>query len=379
MFVHVFKNRLKCLLRNKSIMFWTLVFPLILATFFQMAFGNLSNEEAFRPVDLGVVNNSAYQEDTFFQATLNQTSTGDSRLFNLTSAPSREEAEKLLENGTIKGYFYLDPEIKLVVKNSGLSESIIKMFADEYKRSASAVGTILKDKPEALETVLASLNSRTAYVREVSAGSAAPNTTLNYFYALIAMACLYGSFFGLQEVMDIQANLSPRAARINVTPVHKLQAFMAGMSAALVIHFSEILVLIAYMFFAFNVDFGNQLGYVLLTAFAGSLMGLAFGAVVSAVVKGGEGVKVAILISLSMLASFLSGMMYDKIKYTITHNVPFLSYINPASLLTDAFYTLYYFDTMDRYWMNMGLLAAFIVLFCGTTYLVLRRRKYASL
>ncbi len=44
-------------------------------------------------------------------------------------------------------------------------------------------------------------------------GNAPPDNSLSYFYSLIAMACLYGSFWGMNEVTDIQANLSDRAAR----------------------------------------------------------------------------------------------------------------------------------------------------------------------
>ena len=32
--MHLFKVRLKCLLRDRTILFWTLFFPIILATFF---------------------------------------------------------------------------------------------------------------------------------------------------------------------------------------------------------------------------------------------------------------------------------------------------------------------------------------------------------
>lgn len=380
MFSHIFIVRMKCLLRNKELMFWTLVFPLLMATFFNMAFSGLNSAEAFKPIEAAVVNDAGYKQDTSFQQTLTAVSNGDSRIFNLKEVSSREEADQLLESGKIEGYFSVDGTLALTVKKSGLNPSIMKSFADQYQQTASAVGQILKTNPQALQNgLLQDMGLSREYVTEVAAGGASPNNVLNYFYSLIAMACFYGSFFGLQEVTDIQANLSARAARINMSPVHKLKAFVAGLSAALVIQFVEILILLAYLAFALHVDFGPRIGYVLLTAFVGCILGLSFGSLISAAVKKSEGLKTAILISATMVGTFMAGMMMLNMKYIISQNAPILSYLNPINLLTDAFYSLYYYDTLDRYLLNLGLMGVFAVVFCLGTYAIIRRRKYASL
>ena len=380
MFSHIFIVRMKCLLRNKELMFWRLVFPLLMATFFNMAFSGLNSAEAFKPIEAAVVNDAGYKQDTSFQQTLTAVSNGDSRIFNLKEVSTREEAEQLLESGEIEGFFSVEGTLALTVKKSGLNPSIMKSFADQYQQTASAVGQILKSNPQALQNgLLQDMGLSRDYVTEVSSSGAAPNNVLNYFYSLIAMACFYGSFFGLHEVTDIQANLSARAARINMSPVHKLKAFVAGLSAALVIQFAEILILLAYLSFALHVDFGPRIGYVLLTAFVGCILGLAFGSLISAAVKKSEGLKTAILISATMVGTFMAGMMMLNMKYIISQNAPILSYLNPINLLTDAFYSLYYYDTLDRYLLNLGLMGVFAVVFCLGTYAIIRRRKYASL
>lgn len=380
MFSHIFLVRMKCLLRNKELMFWTLLFPLLLSTFFNMAFSNLNNSEAFKPIEVAVLNDAGYRQDTAFQQALTAVSSGDSRIFNLKETAARQEAEQLLESGEIEGYFSVEGAVALTVKKSGLSQSIMKSFADQYQQTASSVGSILQANPQAVQNgLLQDVGTSRQYVKEVAASSAAPNNVLNYFYSLIAMACFYGSFFGLQEVTDIQADLSARAARINMSPVHKLKAFLAGMSAALVIQFVEILILLAYLAFALQVDFGPRTGYVLLTAFLGCVLGLSFGSLVSAAVKKSEGLKTAILICVTMIGSFLSGMMMLNMKYIIAQKAPILAYLNPVNLLTDAFYSLYYYDTLDRYLLNLSLIGSFAAIFCLGTYAIIRRRKYASL
>lgn len=379
MFRHIFLTRLKCLIRDKQTVFWTLFFPLVLATFFDMAFSNLNNSETFHPIDIAVVQNAAYQQSTDLQSALQSASQGDDRIFNLT-AVTKEEADSLLNDNKIQGYIDADPEITLVVKESGLNQNIIKAFLDNYRQTVSAVTSILKENPMAAQNGLFdAIADRQEYTKEVTGSSAQPNNVLNYFYTLIAMSCLYGGFWGMREVTDIQANLSSRAARVNTAPVHKAKVFLYSLCAALLIDFVEMLLLLAYLYFGLKIDFGNKAGFVLLTTFVGCIVGISFGAFISSLVKKGEGLKVAILIAASMVGSFLSGMMYQDMKYIIAQNVPVLSYLNPANLLTDAFYSLYYYDTYTRYALNMGALGIFAVVFCMITYLIIRRQKYASL
>jgi ABC-2 type transport system permease protein len=380
MFTHIFIYRFKCLIRDKQLVFWTLLFPILLGTFFYMAFSNLNSEETFQPIDAAVVNDSAYQHDSQFRTVMENVSKGKDRLFHLKVASNQEEAEKLLKKDKIKGFFTSGKVIKLTVKESGLSQSIMKSFADQYRTSSSAVTSIAKENPKALQNgLLEDLGDHRNYVKEVSGGSAEPNNVLNYFYSLIAMACLYGSFWGMKEVTDIQADISARAARVNIAPVHKLKTFLAGSSAALIILFIEILILLAYLRFGLDISFGQRTGYVVLTALVGSVLGISFGAFVGAVVKAGEGLKIAILMVVSMVGSFMAGMMYMNMKYIIAEYVPVLAWVNPVNLLTDAFYALYYYDSLNRYALNIGMMLVFIVLFCAGTYLIVRRRKYASL
>jgi ABC-type multidrug transport system, permease component len=378
MFAHIFSYRLRCLLRDKETIFWTMLFPIILATFFNMAFSNLNNQEAFKSIDIAVVDDAGYQNNHSFKTALEGASTGSDKLFNL-QAVQKDKAEQLLADNKVKGYITVASDIKLTVANSGISESIIKSFIDSYSQTSSALNTIISENPQNAQSVLKDISSRKEYTKEVSGTAAAPNNVLNYFYSLIAMACLYGSFLGNREVTDIQANLSTLGARVNIAPVHKLKAFIYSMSAALLISFTELLLLLAYLHFGLKIDFGSKTGLVIFTAFIGCLTGITFGAFVSSLVKKGEGIKIAIQLGVTMTGSFLAGMMYQNMKYIVQKNVPILSFLNPVNLVTDAFYCLYYYDGLTRYAYNIASLCGFIVIFSMGTYLMIRRRKYASL
>jgi ABC-2 type transport system permease protein len=356
-----------------------------LATLFNLAFSNLSNAEAYKSVDIAVVDSEQYQKDTDFQNFINQYSRDDAdndrvKLFNVRVVPE-DEAGKMLDNNEIAGYIVYGSPFKFIVKNSGFDQSIVKIIFDDYSQTVNTIGSILShDQTVQPDVLVKDASNRIEFTGEVQVGTKEkPDIVVNYFYALIAMACFYGAFFGLKEIIDIQADLSKRAARLNIVPVHKLKILTAGLFSCFLVLIVEMMLLMSYLVFVLKIDFGNQIGYILLTCIIGSAAGITFGAFISALVKKSDGVKIAILIASTMTASFLAGMMFDKMKYIIQQNVPVLSYLNPIALITDAFYALYYYDTHTRFFINIGLLSGFTVLFCLVTYLIIRRQKYDSI
>jgi ABC-2 type transport system permease protein len=80
-----------------------------------------------------------------------------------------------------------------------------------------------------------------------------------------------------------------------------------------------------------------------------------------------------------MVESFLAGMMIIDIKYIIADKVPILGYLNPVNLISDALYSLYYYDTYDRFLLNIIILCAITAFFGSVSYLRLRRKAYASI
>ena len=63
---HLLIYRLKQTLGERTILFWTIAFPMILGTFFFMAFGNLAkNEEVVTEIPIAmVVSNQSAQTET---------------------------------------------------------------------------------------------------------------------------------------------------------------------------------------------------------------------------------------------------------------------------------------------------------------------------
>jgi ABC-2 type transport system permease protein len=112
---------------------------------------------------------------------------------------------------------------------------------------------------------------------------------------------------------------------------------------------------------------------------AGCVAGVSFGNFIGTVITTSESAKTGILIGHSMLMSFLAGLMWIDMKEVVARNAPVLAYINPAALISDAFYSLYVFDTHRRFFINIGMLFLISAVMCGISFVHLRRERYASL
>ena len=383
MFTHLFSYRMKCFLRDRTLIFWTMAFPLLLATLFQVVFSNISAMDSFSAIPIAVVDNEAFKANQSLQAALQAVSLADDKgqgaLFALQET-TLAEAEQLLEEGAISGYVSLEPDIRLVVKNSGINQTILKSFLDQYSQTASTIDSILQINPAALQQgLLGNLFNESSYLQETPISSSPPDATLVLFYALLAFASLNGAFWGTRIINDTQADQSLRGARVNLAPVHKLKLLGCDVLVVLVIQMAELLALVSYMTLVLNVAFGSHLGYILLTCLAGSLIGISMGTCIGALVKGGEGVKIGVVIGSTLFMSLFSGLYYPNLKHIATKAFPPAAWINPANLITDALYALYYYDTFNRFFLNIGLLFAFSGLFLLGSYLVTRRNQYASI
>lgn len=103
------------------------------------------------------------------------------------------------------------------------------------------------------------------------------------------------------------------------------------------------------------------------------------GVAIGTLLKTNEAVKTGIMIAVTMFGCFLSGMMGITMKYMIDKNVPIVNLVNPASMITDGFYALYYYNTLDRYFFNI----ISLLIFSGIMLLLsiggLRKQKYEAL
>lgn len=377
MFGHLFKYQLKTFLRNKVMIFWTLLFPIVLATLFNLAFSNIGTDEKFEPFPISVVGMQSSSLFPGFEETIEALSTaGDNQLFTLETVKTESDAITLLKENKIKAYLSITDDIKIIVKTSGIEQTILKYVVEDYYRMSSITENILVLDPDYIKKIADFVKTEN-HLEDKSNSNV--DAAVVFFYTLIGMTCLYGGFFGIQAVKETEANLSKKAARFHVSPTHKLKVLLVSLLVGLIIQYTEMLILLFYIINILGIDFGNQLLPVLILALVGSFAGIGMGTLVGACNHRGENAKTAILLGVTMTCSFLAGMMSTNIKYMIQTTVPLLGKINPVTMITDGLYSLYYYDTLERYLLNIGSLLLFSAVMIISSYFFIRRKKYDSI
>lgn len=374
MFYHNFKCSLKILLKNKGLVFWTFVFPIILGIFFNMAFSDIDKKEKFNSIDIAVVSSKDFNNNVIFKQSIEFLSDekSDNKMFN-TVYTSKKKATYLLENNKIDGYLtFFGDNVNITIKKNGVNQTILKYIIEDINSNKK----ILAEASNIPET-LSLIKNNSVKLNNIT------NKNLGFsmieYYTLIAMACLYGSMLSMYVLNYSQANISSVGKRVSISSSKKTSLLLSGFFASYVVQLIGIFLLLFVTLFLFKVDYGNNLIYVFILSLFGSLAGLALGIAISSINNISEVTKNGILISIIMFCCFLSGMMGVSMKYIIDKNIPFLNKINPANMITDGFYSLYYYDNLNRFYFNLLSLFIFSIIMILISLRNLRRQEYDSI
>lgn len=378
MFGHLYKYRLKSLLRMKEDIFWCLFFPIILCTCFFAAFSGISDKtNNFHSIPTAVVYE---KENAIFKATLDAVSKSDTQgeeFLNVTETDGAS-AKSLLKDGKVDAIIYVGDEISMTVAKSGLNQTAVQSFLDEFEQKSSLISDIVRENPDKLVSLIGNIFSSRTYISEKKLTDSPMDEMSVYYFSLIGMAALFGGFLGSSVARQMQPNITPEGMRKSTAPVKRHTMIAAEFLAAYTLQLISMAILLFYMICVLRINLGNEAGYVALTCAAGSLVGIASGIFVGSLpVK--ENVQIAIFLVYSLGSSFLSGLMIHPIKIWIEKSVPIINRINPATLIQDALYSLVIYNTHERFFTNIITLTVISVILCTLSYLMTRRKNYANL
>lgn len=390
MFGNIYGKYIIRAVRSKDMVIWTFLFPILLATLFHFALGSLEELDSFEAVPVAVVEDQELDGEIYMKRMLEELAKGESPVLDIHWAGDAGEADGLLKEEEVEGYIAIENGTpKLYVKENGISQTILKNVLDRYLQTKDTIMTMIEKNPRAAlklagevikaDSLQEEWNSSETFIQDLQLSSQKPSATANYYYALLAMLCLYGGFHGLVVVESLQANLSPQGARNTLSPGNRYKLFCGSYLGALTIQFLCVAVSMCYIQFVLKVSFGSQFGYALAAGFIGSTTGIAFGSVVALPSKWKGGVKTGVLVGVSLLCSFLAGLMVGGINYLVEEKMPVLSMLNPAARIADAFYCLYYYEDHTRYFQNMGILLVMTMIFLGICVVFTRREQYESI
>lgn len=393
MFIHNFKYAFKTLFKNRMLIFWTFAFPIILGTLFNMAFSNIENSEKLDIINIAIINNDDFENNEAFKTSFEELSdeNNEDRLFN-TQYTTEEKAKELLDNGEIVGYMKLKEDKPILTfATSGINETIFKYVTEEIEQTSDIIKNLSETETQKqITSGNYNINYEEIYNKVIELAKEdkvkiknISNSNLSYtmieFYTLIAMTCLYGGMLSMVSINQTLANMSNKGKRIAVSPTKKGTIILSSLLASYIAQLIGLAILFVYTLFVLKVDYGDNTSLIILLAMIGSFAGLTLGTFVGTLFKTNENAKTGILIALTMFWCYLSGMMGITMKYVVDKNVPIINKINPASMITDGLYSLYYYDTFDRYWFNIISLLIFAFVLMLISFFSLRRQKYDSI
>lgn len=377
MFWRLYKYGLLTCLRQKMMVFWSLLFPVALGTLFQMSFGGMMDSIRFQRIPAAYVAEEG--ADAAFTELL-ESLENDSELITLHMV-AKAEAEKLLQEGDVEGIFYNSKAegITLTVTEQDMNQSILSSILEQYERTFSTFTNIGREAPEKIAAAARLLEGESRYLREESISDEPKSDMMDCFYALIAMNCLMGATAGVACASNFKADLSNLGARRVIASTNRFRILFSDLAAYVTMQFVYTSFSVFYLVYVLKAPFGNHLGLILLIAFLGNFLSVFLGFFIGLLGGMGETLKEGISVMIMLVSSFLSGLMMEGMYRIVEHYAPVVHLVNPASLIVNALRSLDVYDGYEVYARCAASLVALTVLLGAGAYAMVRRERYASI
>ena len=384
MFFHNYKYALKTLLKNKALVFWTLAFPFILAIFFNLAFARLHDYDQFEPFDIAIVRDDAYNNEQTFAAAFKTLTAGDERMFKAKYVDF-DEADKMLVEEKVEGIVYVkDGQAHVKIKGNGTNQTVLKMTTEQVAQMSGMIDDIADAEQQRAGGTLNPIEVKMKAAEivqnaqpKISDDSHVMNVVSIEFFTLIAMACMQGAMLSSEMLNRCLPNLSHRGKRVAIAPTKKSVVVLSNLLAGYTMLLGSVILLILFMRFVLGVDFGDNMGLIMLLAGIGSLTATMFGMLLAVMFKMSDNAKQVVVLIITMVGCLFAGM-FGGMKIFFDEACPWMNKINPVGLITDGFYSLLYYDDMTRFIVNALSLVALAVIFFALSVRNLRRARYDS-
>lgn len=381
MFGRIYLYKLKELVRNRYLVGWNFIFPLVLATAFYLGFGNLIKDDpdTFKTLDVGYVNTNQVESNfSTMLDELSKTTSEHEQVLAVHEFDSKNAAMTAMKNEEINGiYIEADGDIETIVPYNGFRATTLNQIVREYENKLTLIETVAKDHPENLQTAVDMVTSDLSIIKEHDFGT---NTSpyLQYFFSLIAMASLFSSWISTSMLESMCANMTEQGKRFECAPTSKMMAIVAGILAGMTLQSISNAVVVIYVEYILNISLGAPLWNIIALTTLGSGLGISAGVLIGSFVKN-ERLLVTVPLCFTMICSFCSGLMWHQIRQIIESKCPILNRINPACLLVDCLYTRATYGMTDAYYRDITIMITMIIGSLIISAFFLRRRQYVSI
>ena len=381
MFLNVYRYNLKSAFRQKIMLFWSLAFPVLMATFFFMAFGNIGASERLKePIRIAYVQQpQAVLQPMNLKTVLGQIPLfeGSSQgLFNIQDA-TEDEARQLVQGKEVAAAVVAGNPPLILADRVSVPQVVVKQVVEQVATTQRTILNLMRTDPGAPFQEIATELNTSQFTQAVPVNKDLMQPDIIYYFALLAMASLGASTAGAFTIVSQQANKSPEGARNTVSPTSKWTRVFANGLSTYTVQLATTLVVVGYITLVLGISLGRSLPQLLLVVAMGTLMGVAMGMAIGALSRGNENMIVGFSVGAYMFSSFLGGLMSADIQRLVDTRLPWLASINPGSMIVKAMYSLFYYGQLEARYLLQMLLA--ILLFAGLAAISLRRRYHDSI
>ncbi len=377
---HAFLYYFRMLIRDRSQLFWCLLFPILLSTMFHFAFSGFASSSDFHPIPVAVSSEAAVP--SFVRSVFDDSL---SQILDTTWVSSPEDGEELLREKKVSGAMNLAEDFSLqltVGPGSSLDTSILESVAENFNviRGSFIQAYDSHGIAGILKTLAAMPRGAEDYV---SHDTGAQEVDTDYakinFYSLIGMFCLFADMGGLAAVIFSQANLSPLGLRTSLTSSSHTQVLGGFLLAALAVQYVCILAGLAWMQLVLKVNFGSSAPAVLLIALSGCVTGVCLGFFVGSIGGMKESTKNAILMVIVFGCSASAGLFGSGGTIQLEHTAPVLNRLNPVTMITDALYACALNGGAARYRKDICWLLLMAAIFFAGGIWMQKKKQFESL
>lgn len=396
---NTFTTTVKVLVRTPSVMLWAAAFPIIMSTIFLFMFSSMTTDGSIEAVPVAVVDDAAWKDSALSRAVtaLADASDESEPLLDPVEVATPDEGAALLAAGEVDGVLSMgadgSPRLVLSARSQSASTtsqdsvnaSVLESVVSSYAQREALLERIARERPEALAdpVAVARALSLGPTVKRISLTRSTPEETVRYYYALLGMAAMFCASLAAVTISRAQPNISPIGARRCVAGTSRGRQLVGILLGSWAVSFACLVVAFAYMRLVVGIDFAGREALCLAGLAVASLLATALGAVVGALpIRAGAPARMGILTAITCLLSLFAGLYGEpamKLADDIARAVPVSAWINPAKLVSDVFYSLYYYDSLAPYLWRLLVCACFAAALLGLATLSFRRQRHEHL
>lgn len=376
MIFHFYYYRLKILLKNRSLILWTCLLPLMIATMYYIIFYNVSEDKSMINIPIAVQKTEEGIRVGDYLSSIKNKEGGS--LYSV-SYVTNTDGETLLQGDKVHAFISYDRDL-IINSRQNKNKNLLKTYLDIYLEKKVVWEELYLKNNINSELTQDNIKQDNTWKYVNVIGDVRTNgSKLVYFYALIGLTCMLGSSWGFKEMMDFYGEESIVGLKIQISTMEKKRLILSNNAAILTVHFISLSLLLLYLDVVLNVISYRNTSILYLIIFIGSFVGINFGAALYTLLHTNKRVKKAVLNIIILVGSIISGLFYPKINYVIIKEIPMIHYLNPASLITNTFYNLLYKGDYLKVYVNLSVLLSWGILFGFIALTSLRRRNYANI